>query len=340
MNKVQIDIRPLFGLQHVPVPVKMEGYDQPSENTPARMDGYVWPRELLNDMRAFWITGDRACQLIGHFGTGKSSFVEQFHNRLNLPLYVVNCHPRMEAGDLIGKFYPDASGALQFIDGPLVRAAREGQSILLDEYNLLDPGEATGLNALLEGRAVFLPETGAWVKPQPGFRIFATVNPKALGYAGRNTQDVANDDRFCYMNVDYMPEAAEVDLLRNVLMTSGMKDISVATKFAKQFREVADAVRKVFMGVSDESGALDITLSTRSLVRWAKYTLIAKPYQTKGFSPVHYALERAKTFKASSESRVAIHAMVHQFFGEEYITPLTHPHLLTQAAAQAATPAP
>lgn len=328
MDRTKIDIRPLFNMTHVAAPVLMEAYREATENTPVGYADYVWQREMLQDMMVFFRSGETAMQLIGHFGTGKSSFVEQFHNRLNLPLYVINANPRMEAGDLMGKFYPTEDGQLKFSPGPLVRAAMEGQSILIDEYNLLDPGEATGLNALLEGRAVFLAETGQWVKPQEGFRIFTTVNPKTLGYAGRNTQDVANDDRFTYMWVDYMPEEQEVSLLKSVLIQYGVKTEDVATELARQFRQVADAVRKVYMGTSDDASALDTTLSTRSLIRWVKLMSLSKGVERKGFCPVHCGLERAKTLKASPESRIAIHEIVHQHFGKEYKTPLTHPELL------------
>ncbi|MFC6522683.1 AAA family ATPase [Undibacterium arcticum] len=72
-----------------------------------------------------------------------------------MPLYTYNAHPRTEAGDLIGKYAPTPSGGLVFVFGPVARAAMEGRSVLIDEYNVIDPGEATGLNALLEGRSVY-----------------------------------------------------------------------------------------------------------------------------------------------------------------------------------------
>ena len=322
MEMQLIDIRKLFGLEDISVPVKMHGYLEPGPATPEATPGYVWQRPLVNDMVLFFKSGEIAMQAIGHAGTGKSSFCEEFHARLNLPLYVYNAHPRTEAGDMIVKYAPNESGGLVARHGAVAKAAMEGASVLVDEYNVIDPGEATGLNTLLEGRPLFVPETGEWIRPKPGFRVFTTVNPKTLGYVGRNTQDVANDDRFSYMWFDYMPEADEVSLIKSVLLSTGMKNEEAATETAKRFRQVADAVRKAYIGVSDEADALDVTLSTRSLIRWAKGTILCGGVSQKGFSPVHYALERAKTFKASPESRIAVHQFVQQVLGDEYKTPL------------------
>lgn len=322
-NLIDVDIRPLFGLADIQRPVFMKGYSEPGPATPASNPDYIWQRSQIQDMLVFFQSGEISMQAIGHTGTGKSSFYEEFHARLNLALYVVNGTPRTEAGDLIAKFAPNENGGLSVQYGPVARAALEGCSCLIDEYNVIDPAEATGLNALLEGRAVFLPETGQWITPQPGFRVFTTINPKTLGYVGRNTQDIANDDRFDYMYFDYMPAEKEVELLTNVLLQAGMKDKTVAQELAGRFREVAESVRKAYMGESDDASALDITLSTRSVVRWAKKTILFGGVRQKGYSPVHYALERSRTFKASPESRIAVHAFVTQVFDEAYKTPMT-----------------
>jgi cobaltochelatase CobS len=322
-QKVPVDIRKPFGLTHLTKPVYLDGYENPTEHTPRKLDEYVWQRELLNDVVNFMKSDEIALQLIGHAGTGKSSFVEQFHTHLNRPLYVHSCNPRTEAAQLICSIFPTLDGKLKPVYGPLALAAMQGEGILLDEWNLIDPGEASGLNALLEGRSIFCEITEEWIRPQKGFKIFCTQNPKTLGYVGRQSQDIANDDRFTYSFVDYLPKDDEVGLIKTVLKKAGLQDDTIASQYATKFREVAEEVRKQFIGSSDEADALDITLSTRSLVRWAKYLISFKGVSGKGFSAVHYALERAKTFKASESSRLAVHNMVHQVFGEEYKTPMS-----------------
>jgi cobaltochelatase CobS len=330
-TKEKIDIRPLFGLTHIKSEVFMEGYSTPGPATPPQNVDYMWVLELLNDMFAFFNSKDIAMQMIGHMGTGKSSFCEEFHARLNLPLYTYNAHPRTTFEDLIGGYCPTKEGGLEFKFGPLGRAALEGCSVMIDEYNVIDPGEATGLNALLEGRSIYIKEIDDWLHPQAGFRVFTTINPKTYGYVGRNTQDAANDDRFSYMYFNYMPEDQEVMLIKNCLMKTSrdMKDEKIAEAMAMRFRLVADSVRKAYMGNSDAADALDITLSTRSLLRWVKQRMLFDGVSRKGYSPVHYALERSKTLKATDQARLAVHAFVQQVFGDAYTTPM-NPLVLAQ----------
>ena len=51
----------------------------------------------LNKPFVFWRSNKITLELIGYTGTGKSSFVEEVHSRLKLPLYVYNAHPRTTA---------------------------------------------------------------------------------------------------------------------------------------------------------------------------------------------------------------------------------------------------
>ena len=69
--------------------------------------------------------------------------------------------------------------AFDFIEGPLVKAVRDGSWVLLDEINLASADTLESLSGLLEGGSLCLTErgdTGA-VARHPNFRIFACMNP-------------------------------------------------------------------------------------------------------------------------------------------------------------------
>ncbi len=66
----------------------------------------------------------------------------------------------MEIADLVGHFVPTASGGMEFHYGPVARAAKEGLSVLIDEYFVLYQVSATGLNALAAGRHALHPGNG------------------------------------------------------------------------------------------------------------------------------------------------------------------------------------
>jgi len=320
---VSYDLGETFGIDKAKG-VMINGFEHRTENVPMSNPDYYFSPMQLTDYLMFHNSSETSLQIIGHTGTGKSSFVEEFHARLNLPLYVYNAHPRTSQADLIGEMGVSKSGGLQYNFGPVALAAKYGCTCLIDEYNLIDPGEATGLNALLEGRSVFIKETDEWLHPMDGFKIVATINPKTSGYVGRNDQDAANDDRFMLMYAEYMDASAETDLILKLLSRYGVSN-DIGQLLADQFRQVANSIRENYMGSSDSADALDTTISTRSLLRWVGLYMQCKGVErsSQRYSPVHYSLERAKTFKASNESRVAIHDLVHQVFGDEYRTPMS-----------------
>jgi cobaltochelatase CobS len=291
----------------------VEGLAQPTAYTPSIDPDYIFRMELIRDMFGFWVSGERAMLIIGHSGCGKTSIVEQWHSRLNLPLLTVVAHPRMEIADLVGHFVPTASGGMEFHYGPVARAAKEGLSVLIDEYFVLDPGVATGLNALLQGGMLYIPETGEAIRPAEGFRVFAATNPADIGagYFGRNTQDAANQDRFYTIRVGYPKPEEETPLVQKVLMQQGVEDEAIAQMFAERMVDVANRVRKLYCGESDDAAAIDITLSTRSLKRWASlFTMFGEQDRAE-----HYALERAVTNRANPETAKAIHDVVDLVFG-------------------------
>ena len=67
-------------------------------------------------------------------------------------------------------------------------------------------------------------------------------------------------------------------------------------------------------GNSYNSGSIEITFSTRSLLRWVDLTIRYQPLANQGIQPVPYALDRALGFSASRESRAMLHELVQRVF--------------------------
>lgn len=311
---VHFDAYDCFGIERMRG-AKILGLSVPSAFTPAKDPTYKWPIDNLRDLLHFYMAGGNAFCAIGHPGTGKTLGVQQFHAALNLPLLSISANPRIQAYHLIGRLVPNTDGAVSWVDGPVLMAARLGTSVLIDEYNVINPGEMTGLNSLLEGRPYLVAETGELVVPQRGFRVFATCNPKddkGLVH-GRQTQDNANDERFEFSWFTYLPPEIEIQLLTE-LITPYQPSIP-AVSLAEKFVEVANKVRALYAGVTDDAGALDKTISTRVLRRWVSKAMSASAAGSLVESPMHYGLERAWSLSASDEVRVAVHELVTQVFG-------------------------
>ena len=299
-----------FGLERIDRSIRIAGFVAGHPAVPPRKP-YVFMPAKLRDMLAFWEAGLVALKTIGDPSTGKTSLTQQFHARLRWPLYQVSCSPSTEAYQLIGQLLPAADGRLQWVDGPVLGAAREGTSVLLDEYNALDPGQATGLNMLLEGYSLAIPETGEVVHPRPGFRIFATENPvdSRLTVAGRHVQDIANDDRFMVTEADYLPHELEVQAVLQALAADGTPP-DVAAMLAEQVVRTANDVRAAYRANAE---AIDKPMSTRAAIRWARLVRRFQNVPREEGGPVVYALRRACLMRR--EMAQAVEGYVHARFG-------------------------
>lgn len=294
----------------------LHGLTKPHERSPKKNPKYRYRRSLLRDLIAFYLSGDTAIQLTGQKGSGKTTLVEQFHAYLGLPLYIFSVSRRSEFNDLLVQTVPTENG-WRTIKGPLVRAAEEGASLLLDEYNHFDPAEANGLNQVLQSGQIEVPQLDLCLRPANGFRVYAACNPNGPLYHGRNIQDGANNDRWWFIDVPYATKEEEVPIIVDELLDMGV-EATVAQQIADSMVDVANLIRKQSIVQSDAASALEATMSTRVLKRWAKLSVMFKNVeQAENLSPVQYALARAMTNDPSitMETKIAIEKIVEQKMG-------------------------
>lgn len=306
----QKPISDIFNIQ-APPSITIEVRDDMTHPMIPRIDpDYLFRKELLSDILAWnrGAAGDDPLYLTGPTGSGKSSIITQIAARLGIPLYVVSCHERMEIPELFGR-YVVREGSMVWQDGPFITGLKEsgGAWILLDEADTLDPGTFIGLNALLEGRSIIIPETGETIDPlSRGSRIVMAGNTAGNGdstglYQSTKRQNLASMGRFMILEVGYADPTEEIMILEKAIPTlpSIIRDKMIG---------IANEVRKLFVG-----GELEVTMCTRTLVRWANLTTFykAKP----NIDPITYALDRAIGFRAETTSRQALHELCQRFFG-------------------------
>ena len=144
------------------------------------------------------------------------------------------------------------------------------------------------------------------------FRFIVTANSNGASddtglYQGVMRQNIAFMDRFMVVEVGYPKAEVEVNLLQQ-------KFPQIPADILGKMVDFANDVRKNFMGNSTSHDALEVTLSTRTLIRWAELTMAFQPLSKQGISPVMYALDRALGFRASTTSRVALIEMTKRIF--------------------------
>ena len=295
----------------------------PSANPaiPVKHDNYVFRKDLLADVLAFLSRpkGD-ALYLTGPTGSGKTSVITEVAARLNWPVEQITLNSRFEFSQLKGQFglvaTADGRQETRFMHGPLATAMRFGHILLLNEVDLADPGELSGLNDVLEGRPLVIAENqGEIIQPHPMFRVVVTGNSAGNGdatglYQGVVRQNIAALDRYCFLEVGYLDEKVEKEVLLKAVPRLSKSDDQI--NLAEKMVSLANAVRNQFLGSDGRGGSLGVTLSTRTLVRWAYLTVTSTAKR-----PLLYALERALLFRCEPQDRMTVLSLAANYFGAE-----------------------
>jgi cobaltochelatase CobS len=122
-------------------------------------------------------------------------------------------------------------------------------------------------------------------------------------------QNLAFMDRFWVVEVGYPAEDQEREIL-----AAAVPDLPEVIR--ERMVSVANQVRRLFLGEADTGAAIEVTFSTRSLVRWAQLAWFFRGLAQQGRNPVIHALDRALAFRAAPETRQALHEIVQRELGE------------------------
>lgn len=170
-------------------------------------------RNLLNLVRAA-TTRRFPVLLQGPTSSGKTSMVEYLAKISGNKFVRINNHEHTDLQEYLGTYVSGIDGRLQYKEGVLVRALREGSWIVLDELNLAPSDVLEALNRLLDdNRELMIPETQQVVRPHENFMLFATQNPPGL-YGGRKVLSRAFRNRFLELHFDDIPEDDLETILR------------------------------------------------------------------------------------------------------------------------------
>lgn len=198
--------------------------------------------------------------LQGPTSSGKTSLVRYLAAKTGHEFVRINNHEHTDLQEYLGTYVTDSNGKLQFQEGALVKAVREGHWIVLDELNLAPSDVLEALNRLLDdNRELFVPELQETIPAHPNFMLFATQNPPML-YGGRKMLSRAFRNRFIEVHVDEIPEDELVTILE--------QRCRIAPSYAKKMVQVMKDLQthrqnsRVFAGKHG-------FITPRDLFRWA-----------------------------------------------------------------------
>ena len=297
-----------------PSGTRLKGFDASTPYTPKPDPNYLF-HESSREVIVWMLDKSDPLYLFGPAGSGKTSLIKELASRINYPVFEVTGHSRLEFPELAGHLTVENSQMI-YQYGPLSLAMKYGGLFLLNEIDLLDPATAAGLNSILDGSPLCLPENGGeLINPHPMFRFAATANTNGASdetglYQGTLRQNLAFMDRFWLCEIGYPKPALESELL-------GRLCPELPSTLREQMVEYANEVRRLFMGKDNDKQLgeiLEITFSTRTLIRWGKLTVRFQALARQGLSPLSHALDRALAFRASAESRTFLHEMAQRVF--------------------------
>lgn len=308
-NFVYVDLGTVLGGK--PKNQQVPAFDVPSEHTPKANPNFAWP-SWSQDL-FLWIAAPVAEPLFltGPSGCGKTQSVKQLASLLNYPVYEVTGHNRLETPELVGHYVLRGQETV-WQDGPLTSAMRTGGFFLINEVDLLDPSTAAGLNSVLDGSPLLIPDTGDVVQPHEGFRFIATANTVGLGnetglYQGTLRMNAAFMDRFTVLEADYIPQNVEESIVLRAVPGIGQTMAHVMCDVAAHVRSLYKKDENVEdAGMMEMATVIDAPLSTRSVLRWAEWARRAAPLARKGVNVLEYSMMRAFGNRCSRPMQTAL----------------------------------
>lgn len=202
--------------------------------------------------------------LVGETGTGKTSFIRNMADERNIPLTRINLTGQTGVDEILGKWIVKGQ-TMEWIDGLLITAMKEGHFIVFDEINMALPEILSALHSLLDDdRFIVLKEKdGEKIECHERFRFFATMNPSEE-YAGTKELNKAFYSRFpLVLDVGYSDKEVEILMDRS----------GISEEDAKRLVLAAGDVRKAKL-----MERISYTCSTRDLIYGAELI-------KKGFKP-------------------------------------------------------
>lgn len=208
---------------------------------------FHWDADVLEAVWLAYIL-DEKMLLTGPPGTGKTSVTHQLAAWLRQPYARFNGKDGVEPSAFLGYSWATKEG-MEWRDGLMPIAVREGYLTVIDEVFKLPPGVQMAMQSLYEKNGFLMldekPGTIAdkHVRPCKDFRLYGTDNTKGTGdnlgsYAAGQVQDVSTLDRFTITKeVGYMEQTVEVGNLQKRYPALEQKVLTKVVSFANLVRE-------------------------------------------------------------------------------------------------------
>lgn len=167
--------------------------------------GYKSPDAYLYEDILLSVVLKKAILLKGPSGSGKTKLAESIAALFEQPMHSINCSVDLDAESLLGfKTVVQKEGQtwIDFVEGPVVKAMKEGHFLYIDEINMAKPETLPILHSVLDYRRMLTnPFTGEVIQAHPNFGVIAAINE---GYIGTTPMNEALKNRFISFAIPYI----------------------------------------------------------------------------------------------------------------------------------------
>jgi MoxR-like ATPase len=218
-------------------------------------------RELTLVLAA--VAAGRDIVLEGPPGTSKSTLLRAITAEWGIPLVFIEGNADLTPAKLVGHHNParvlrEDYSPDNFVDGPLLRAMREGGFLYIEEFNRAPEDTINTLLTAMAERQVTVPTAGT-VTAAATFRVIASMNP--YDNVGTTRLSTSVHDRICRLAVSYQDAAAEKGIvalraplpeLAGDLYERLVSDAVAVTRATREHPDIRQG--------SSVRGAIDLTL--------------------------------------------------------------------------------
>ncbi|MBQ0138370.1 MAG: MoxR family ATPase [Kurthia sp.] len=167
--------------------------------------GYKSPDAHLFEDILLSVVLQKAVLLKGPSGSGKTKLAESIASLFQQPVHSINCSVDLDAESLLGfktVVQKEGQTLIDFVEGPVVKAMKEGHFLYIDEINMAKAETLPILHSVLDYRRMLTnPFTGEVIQAHPNFGVIAAINE---GYIGTTPMNEALKNRFISFSIPYI----------------------------------------------------------------------------------------------------------------------------------------
>lgn len=304
-NIIKTNVSSIFSYVDNSYDISFPCYLPDNQYIPIAKQNHILSNTFLRQVLSFLEDNHNdALYLYGPSGCGKTSGITQIASKLKWPTIHITLNGRFELSNLIG-YNTIINEKVSFIYGPLARAMKYGYILVLNEIDLADASELAGLNDILEGRDLVIPQNnGEIIKAHKYFRLIVTANTKGDGnsgeYVGAQLLNAAFLDRFRFIECNYLDNDQEYEIIK--------KNVPQLSKnLIKSLIKIANEIRLSNQNTQFDHITISIPMSNRALQRWCR--LIVN-YHGIVDDPINTALKEAFGARLSKEEEKYVQRLV------------------------------